>query len=480
MEPPQDASSPVPPEVYEQLVDATPDERTDLILRLIEEHPQETLALPRRGRSQAVLTGIDLSSSSLLRRGEDRLHPAWWDPERRSISLRGANLQGANLRGANLQEVDLRDADLQNATLGGSYMQGCLLENANLQGADLADAHLQGAQVGGADLRSAMLEGAYLQRTALRFAKLQRSALDEANLQQADLWGADLRGAVLEQADMRRARLLEANLRAADLSESDLREADLRGANFHNANLQSANLQEAKLTGATFEGAILKRARLQGMILLDCDIKHIHLSGAWLDKTRLDKQQLGGALGEELNDDYESASYGYLALEQNFENLGDPDAARWAYTKKRRMQKLYAKTRAQIAFKKREWEDAAYSYLEYVQSQFVEWLCGYGESIPRTLASIVVLYIIFTTVYMLTGSVVRIEDGTVTVLIGESLEEMLDVATFSLVTMTSAEGPEVGLEPVNRHVHVLMGLQTLLTIALTGLLGFVLGNRIRR
>lgn len=74
----------------------------------------------------------------------------------------------------------------------------------------------------------------------------------------------------------------------------------------------------------------------------------------------------------------------------------------------------------------------------------------------------------------------RIEDGTTTVLMGESLGEMLDVATFSLVAMTSAEGPEVGLEPMNRHVHVLMGLQTLLTIALTGLLGFVLGNRIRR
>jgi len=41
------------------------------------------------------------------------------------------------------------------------------------------------------------------------------------------------------------------------------------------------------------------------MVLTECDVTHIHVSGAWLEKTRLQRSQLGGALGEEQERDYE-------------------------------------------------------------------------------------------------------------------------------------------------------------------------------
>jgi hypothetical protein len=46
--------------------------------------------------------------------------------------------------------------------------------------------------------------------------------------------------------------------------------------------------------------------------------------------------------------------------------------------------------------------------------------------------------------------------------------------------MTTSGSPVVGVEPRSEAVHLLTGFQASLGIALTGLLGFVLGNRIRR
>jgi hypothetical protein len=53
------------------------------------------------------------------------------------------------------------------------------------------------------------------------------------------------------------------------------------------------------------------------------------------------------------------------------------------------------------------------------------------------------------------------------------------VAIFSMLVMTTGS-PEGGLAPRGDLTLVLMGVQAFLGIALTGLLGFVLGNRIHR
>ena len=79
----------------------------------------------------------------------------------------------------------------------------------------------------------------------------------------------------------------------------------------------------------------------------------------------------------------------------------------------------------------------------------------------------------------MTGSVVRVETtpaGPLRVL----TRRPLDLAIFSLLALTTSGTPAVGLLPRNEFVHLLTGIQALLGISLTGLLGFVVGNRIRR
>lgn len=60
----------------------------------------------------------------------------------------------------------------------------------------------------------------------------------------------------------------------------------------------------------------------------------------------------------------------------------------------------------------------------------------------------------------------------------EPTRNLVDLMHFSLSAMTTLES--AGLEPRNGLVELVAGSQALLGIALTGLLGFVVANRIRR
>lgn len=468
-----------PAEAYRRLREAAVSEKVEVLIDLIEGHPDGRLVLPKQDDNEATLAEINLSVEALgSRLSPDRAAGApWWNDAKNAFSLHGADLRGAVLRGAILRGVDLREANLRGATLGGADLRGALMENADLREADLVNARLDEAQLGGANLDKALLENAGLHQAYLRFARLQYAALDDANLHEADLWGVDLEGASLRGADLRGALLHEANVQDADLAGSDLRDADLREAVLREADLREADLRGADLDGADLRRAVLQGARLQGLLLTGCTLEHVHLSEAQLSETRLNQRQIGGALGEELNYEYEAASSGYLALEKAFSDFGNPDAARWAYIKKRTMQKLAARQNAREAAGRRDWGTALRNGLSYAQAKFVEQICGYGESIPRTLASIFVVYVVFVVLYGLTGSVVRAPGEVISLW---PLGELADLATFGLITMTAPEGPQQRLHPNGDLALLLTSLQTLITIGLTGLLGYVLGNRIHK
>jgi hypothetical protein len=242
--------------------------------------------------------------------------------------------------------------------------------------------------------------------------------------------------------------------------------------------MTGADLRGAVLTGASLREAVLCNARLQEVGLSQCEIAHIFLGGAKLDDTQLRLKQLDGAIGEELACDFEHAAQGYLALERNFERLGDHDAASWAYRRRRRMQKREAMAQARAAHSGRRWGRALGRYMQFASDQLVEWVCDYGESVPRVLGSLAAVYVAFTLIYVLAGSVVRELEGP-----GGSvrvpMRNPVVVAIFSLLVMTTG-GSEGGLAPQGDVTLLLMGVEAFLGIALTGLLGFVLGNRIRR
>jgi len=432
-------------ETFERLSAADPAGRAEILRQLIAEHPERRLELSAQDGAGAILNGVQLGK----------------------IDLRSAKLRGASLRGADLQGADLKAADLR-----GAKLDGAMLEEADLQNADLISVSLRGASVGGANLKGALLEDADLRQAGLRFAIFQNAFLENARLEGADLWGANLSGAVLSRADLRGAVLTEATLEVADLSDANLQGVRLDKAKLKGVNLTGADLRGATLPHANLREATLRNTNLAGVDLSTCDVTAVHISGAVLDRTRLRRGQIGGAIGEELAGKFDDAAHGYLALEQDFAALGDADAASWAYRRRRRMQKLTALQMAQQRRGQGHVRAALPFYAKYCRFQLVEWLCDYGESPARVLLSMLALFVLFTLVYGVSGAVVRAGDGVT--------RNPLRLAVFSLLTMTTLGGPSAGLHPRGEWVSLLTGVHAFLGIALTGLLGFVVGNRIRR
>ena len=420
---------PVPSETFDQLSAADPAGRASLVRRLIAAHPEHRLELSAVDGAAATLTGVDLSGSD----------------------LRSAKLRSAGLRSANLERADLKAADLRGAKLGAAKLDGAMLEEADLQNADLISASLRGASIGGANLKGALLEDADLRQASLRFAVVQNAFLENAKLEGADLWGSNLAGAVLSRADLRGVILTESNLEGADLSAADLRGARLDKANLKGVNLTGADLRDATLPHVNLREASLRHANLQGLDLSTCDVTHVHISGALLDRTRLRRGQIGGAIGEEIASRFEEAAHGYLALEQDFAALGDGDAASWAYRKHRRMQKLTALQMARQRHAQGHTKAALPFYAKYGRFQLVEWVCDYGESAPRVLLSILAVFLLFTLLYGVTGAVVRVGHGPT--------RNPLHLAAFWLLVFTTSGTSAAGLQPRNEWVLLLSGMQ---------------------
>jgi len=414
------------------------------ILKLIEENGgPERLDL-----SGKDLSGIDLSREAIaaeLEKAREKA-PEWKTPalcseQRGGINLVGANLRGANLRLANLRGANLRLANLQRAYLAGANLQRVDLRHADLREAYLADANLQRAYLVGANLQKAFPMGANLQRACLFFADLQGAYLVNANLQGAILRRADLQGAILGGSNLQGAYLGAANLQGADLRYSHLEKVDLFGAE-------------------SLEGA--------------------HFYNAFLDDTRLKREQLGEAIGEELEGRYDEAKEAYLALKNNFAEIGRYRDESWAYVKERQMGKMMHHPRLARKYYGEElpenpnvWQ-LGWFYIRHTTKWaldwVVEWTCGYGEGVLRTLRAMGVALVGFAVLYWLLGAVVDAN--------GNPSSSWLHCLLYSGGAFTTF-GVDT-LRPANDWVRALSILESVVGIALTGLLGFVLGNRIRR
>jgi uncharacterized protein YjbI with pentapeptide repeats len=444
-------------EIYEQLETATPGEKADIVLWLIEEHPDHRLILPDRGDFYADLQGINLNRETLEKRGEQSGNekPIWWD----------ASHQGANLQYANLQGADLEYANLQGAFLIGANLQDAILRLANLEDVEFFRANLQGV-----DFTEGKLQGAHLWH-----ANLQDAVLTDANLQDASLTNSDLEGADLEYANLQGAHLWHANLQGAFLTGANLQRADLMEANLQGAYLMDANLQGARLT----------EAELQGVDLFKVDnLTNVYISDAWLDKTRLRREQLGEAIGEEIDEDFSAAKRGYLALKQNYDDLGDYDASSWAYRKERRMEKLEARQKGREALNMHNWNEAFARYFKFFSDWLVEWLCDYGESVWRVIGWMAVLLFVggpllfsamggFVWSYDLYNGYFALPSPWLRFWYNYRLHLI-----YTLDALTTASFS--GLQPSNDAVKIASGLFAIAGIVLAGLLGFVAGNRIRR
>lgn len=431
-------------------------------------------AFAQNGVNAPNLDGVALDSDGLRERAASEC-PAWWDGALGGVKLARLDLRGASLRGADLSGVSLVGSDLSGAKAHAAKLRGAHLEQACFAGADLAGADLDHAKAGEAHFDDAMLEDASLVGASLRYASLRNAILDGATLDGADLWGARLDGIEAQRASLRGTRLDEVCLAGADLAGADLDDATLKRADLRGAKLKGANLRGVQFDGANLDGADLSDARLPLVSLRGCGLHHVRLAGAWLERTQMQVGQLGGAIGEEVAGEFGAAREGYTVLEQNFRSLGDIEAESWAFRKRRRMGKQDALRQAQTSRRGRQWRLAFGYAASWLSDGFVEWLCDYGESLPRVARAFLAVLVFYALFYGVTGGLVSKGDAAPGL-----LRHAAELLHYSLGNMTTVGTGDLELHPTSELIALVAATQSIVGPILLGLFGFVLGNRLRR
>jgi len=420
----------------------------------------------------------------------------------------GLDLSGADLSGITLTEMDLHGIilgrwDPQRGKMIAADLSNSNLVKANLSGACLCDVKFLQANLSGANLSKANLVGADLRRSTVINADFSGAKLERWDDEGRKSIAADLSNSNLWVANLSEARLVSVNFSRANLEGADLPGANLARADFTGATLVYADLSGANMPGVKLCGADLRTANLAQVDLRDAEsLKDVRLYQVRFDRTRLKRDQLGEAIGDELvNDNYVEAQGAYLALKQNFDDLGDYDAASWAYRKERQMEKAtkapwrcreyYGQEepfpRSMRWLIKKLWPDLRQCGLlsrwsplvwwfwikysvKWLTDWFVEYLCGYGESIWRVLAWMLLVILGFAAYYQVSHAVVTSSK--------DAVASLWDHLIFSLGAFTTLQPAR--LQAARPGVELLTTVQAIIGISLAGLLGFVAGNRIRR
>lgn len=371
-------------------------------------------------------------------KGEQEDKIILWNTWREATQYRPLDLQSTNLAHANLAGIDLRTIHLEAATLNQAHMENAILIRTHLSGTQLMKTWLTGAIMNWADLTGA--------------------DLSDAHLEQADLRDVSLEGAVLRGAHLEEANLMGTRLAGADLRRVNLRDAAL-------SPVAKGGLRNLKLYQTYFWGVLSLRYEQ----FLENEDDPGSASTVWEDTQ--------GRYGE--------AKDVYKSLKGYFEDAGDYGGANWAYAHEQEMAKLMViPPPMRWLYPRRKWEEGGRgSTLDWLRLELSDKLAGYGLSLAKPLIWLVVVIGGCGILYALTGMLTTMPGCSYDELRAlwregcQPTNNLLDGLRFSIGALTTIDVG--GVQPYFANVGLLAALEALLGIALTGLFGFVLGNKLR-
>jgi len=274
-----------------------------------------------------------------------------------------------------------------------------------------------------------------------------------------------------------------------DLGQAQLQEAKLSGARLQGANLRAAQLEGASLFGAHLQGAVLVAARLSRAYLMGARLQGVNLyevkalDGAWwygayLDETRIGRETLGQAVGEELEVRCTGAAWhchlakeAYLLLKNNFSRTGRYEDASWAYVKEQQMEKMayYREWRSGGTQFGSGWDPLWFlsrpawgSFWRWLRNWAYELATGYGERPWNPVIGGVLIILGFAGGFCATRAIGNFWDALV----------------YSIATFATFNLADTG--PTGRAADLASSVEALLGIAVLALVVFTLGNKMSR
>lgn len=292
--------------------------------------------------------------------------------------------------------------------------------------------------------RGADLTGCSLQKIILKGVRLEKVNLKKANLSQADLSGSHLFDSKLEGADLVGANLSGCDLIHCSLRGADLTKASLANSRLWNADLSGSNLTESDMSGADLWNAKLFNVKLWHTMLADAKFltKRSFSDGRFFDNPRINEARLL------------SAEESYRDLKRYFISNGMYNDASWASFKEKTVERL--------VFKKK-WSP------NYIPSQFMNILCGYGEKPYRVIFSSLATILLFALIYLLFNAVESPMDSNY-------ILRWSDYIYYSAITFTTVGYGDFIPRPFS-HFRLLAAGEAFIGTFLTGLFIFTLARK---
>ncbi|MEQ8908989.1 MAG: pentapeptide repeat-containing protein [Vicingaceae bacterium] len=355
------------------------------------------------------------------------------------------------------------------------------LSLTNVDGLDFSDCHLKnvtftseaskGKEIIGTNFKNATLESVSFDHATLRKCNFdQTSPSDQPSI---------------SKVSFRDCQLLHCRFRHAHFSWTDFRYAEINGATFEEAILSFCDFYRAFLLGIIIfrksrisncslfytyfeEGATIRRDNLVNGRIIQQD-KEAYLNFL------VDWNQMG--TGERKNDRnaeksdwspqksmrarFEDAEDIYKGLNGLWMSRGFYADANWAYVQGRRAERQ--RMIADLMHKPSGLLSKVNLSLGILWSFISDIMFGYGESIGKMVLSYFIIIFLFAFFYYASSEV--------------------DIGTYSYATVISLKNmvaiSSTEVEGVSPLVDLLNVLQTTLGILITGIFGFILGNKIR-
>jgi uncharacterized protein YjbI with pentapeptide repeats len=355
-----------------------------------------------------------------------------------------------------IEDVDLSDIDLT-----GYDFSDCTLKNVSFAP--------EGCQCG------------VLKDINFKNARLQDISFEYFSLDNCDFDGGDTS---LSRVSFNRSVLKKCRFRKAKISWCDFRYAEIHSATLENAQIDFCDFYRAVLSGVTIfrksrisnsslfythfdGGATIRRENLfQGKLLQQDEEAYRHFLNDWRSfgtgqRKNEQERQSDWSPSESLRARFADAEDIYKTLNGLWMSNGFLSDANWAYVKGRRMERR--RMVRELSNSETTFPGRVSNVVRITWNGMSDLMFGYGESIVRMILSYVFVVFLFAYLYFASSEVSL-----------PTYAGALGVSFKNMVAMSS--GRFSGISPLIDFLNL---VQTTIGILLTGIFGFILGNKIR-
>ena len=296
------------------------------------------------------------------------------------------------------------------------------------------------------------------------------------------LEGVDFSGCRLERVSFKQCELVHCRFRKATIVWSDFRYAKIENGTFEDATVDFCDFYRAFIDGVVIfnnsqisncsfnktyfgDSAVIRRRQLvDGRILQqDVDAYRKFLTEWHMYGTGERKNDVGAvsdwSADEALKTRWDEAEEIFKNFNALWTSKGFVADGNWAYVKGRRMERhrmIAELLRSNVGFKRK-----VVNLFHITTNIISDILFGFGESMTRMILTYIVTVFLFAWVF--TSNISLLEYG-----------EALAISLKNMAGMDSD-----ALHNVSPLVDMLNIVQTTLGIVMTGIFGFILGNKIR-